>query len=69
MIVYLDPEDYKEEARKKQEKKMAVPARPTTNQNERKARRNMRTDGMRTAAGFYPVDKAPNKREVIEEEV
>ena len=48
---------------------MAVPARPTTNQNERKARRNMRTDGMRTAAGFYPVEKAPNKREVIEEEV
>ena len=59
MIVYLDPDDYKEETRKKQEIRqvpMPVP-RPGSNQ-QRNMRRKNRTNGMKTAVGFFPQEKS-----------
>jgi hypothetical protein len=59
MIVYLDPDDYKEDARKKQEiKKISPDPRPTTQGRGR--RQQPRVDGMRTSAGFYPRERVPH---------
>jgi hypothetical protein len=56
MIVYLDPDDYKEDTRKRQEIKK-LPPDPRPNTQARNRRRNLKVDGMRTAAGFYPKDR------------
>lgn len=57
MIVYLDPDDYKEDTRKKKEiKKLPPEPRPNT-QDKKGRKRNLRVEGMKTAAGFYPRDR------------
>lgn len=59
MIVYLDPDDYKEDTRRKQEKiKEINMPRPESQQRGGVRRRNIRTDGMKTAANFFPRDRS-----------
>lgn len=61
MIVYLDPDDYKEETKKRQEIKQApMPAPKPASRlgSQRKDRkRNLKVDGMKTTAGFFPRDR------------
>jgi hypothetical protein len=49
--------------KQEQKKNVNIDVRPATNQRDRKNRRNMRTDTMRTATGFYPIQR--NNRDVI----
>jgi len=67
MIVYLDPDDYKEDTRRKQEKiKEVNMPRPESQQRGGPRRRNIRTEGMKTAANFYPRDRSITPMEGIE---
>ena len=72
MIVYLDPDDYKEETKKKQEKKETPPpsrepARPGTqrpgSQQRRDRKRTPKVDAMRTTGNFYPRDRGHQSSE------
>ncbi len=74
LIVYLDPDDYKEEFLRKREQKLkekekeqkefSTPQikkedymRPVTQMKS--SRRNLKVDGMRTGANFYPRARGP----------
>ena len=69
MIIFVDPDDYDKKLAQKKGNKVPEP-RPGTQGGRAESRlgkRNRRTDGMKTAAGFYP--RGRGKHEAIEEDI
>lgn len=77
--MYLDPDDYKEEFLRKREQKLKEKEKEqySTPQNKKEeymrpvtqmksSRRNLKVDGMKTGANFYPRIRGPQNHEIIE---
>jgi hypothetical protein len=64
MIVFVDPDEYDNKLANK--KNPPPQARPGT-QTGNRGRHALRTDGMKTATGFYPRPRGPRNQELLED--